>query len=153
VRAGRVQRRDQPRPPAGELPAQGCPVQAGQLAQGRVLPADAPRVPRTGAPLLAGEAPVVWLLLRWVGRRCTAVGAAAVHRAAGPTFLIGATPRASLHHRAEARCTGTHLGSRFTSYFWLVVAAALGKANWQHSRSLQHQYDSGGQNSHRVDNR
>src|SRR5690606_18779539 len=59
MRAGGVQRRGQPRPPAGALPAEGRHLPAGQLAERGVLPAAAHRVPRAGPPLLSGEQVVV----------------------------------------------------------------------------------------------
>jgi hypothetical protein len=50
----------------------------------RVVAADAPRIPRTGRPLLPGEQAVVQVLLRRIGRRCAHLGAASLHRAAEP---------------------------------------------------------------------
>ena len=55
VHAGGVQRRGQPRPPAGELPAQGRRRQARQLPQGRLLAPPAPG--GTSRPKAGGEFP------------------------------------------------------------------------------------------------
>src|SRR5690606_41777827 len=83
----RVQRREQPPPPAGALPAEGRSVPAGQLAEGGVLPAAATGVPRAGPPRLSGEQVAVGLLLgRECGRR-SAQCPAPVHRAAEPPRL------------------------------------------------------------------
>src|ERR1017187_2236593 len=67
-RPGRVQRRSQPRPPAGELPAESRPVPAGELPQGPLVPAAAAGIPRTAAALLEGGPAVVRVLLRRVRR-------------------------------------------------------------------------------------
>jgi Transposase and inactivated derivatives len=65
--------------------------------QRRVIAADAPRVPRPGAPLLPGEQAVVGVLLRRICRRRPDLGPAPLHRAAQPPGLehargLAATP-------------------------------------------------------------
>src|SRR5690606_37592850 len=116
------------RPPPRELPAEGRRVQAGELPQGRVLPAPPPGVPRTRPALLAGTTPVVRLVLRRFRPRRTAQHREAVHRAAEPAALTrvevnSANPctqlrseqfSGSLHHRAEARCTANSPGSQWS---------------------------------------
>src|SRR5690606_29358933 len=61
---GRDEWRGRSRPPVGGVPAEGCGVDAGELAEGRVVPAAAQALPGADTP----RSPVVAVLLRRVVR-------------------------------------------------------------------------------------
>src|SRR5215211_7626789 len=60
-------------------------VPARQQPEGRLVPAATAGVPRLGPALLAGQAAVVGVVLRRLGRRCSVERPAGLHRAAAPT--------------------------------------------------------------------
>jgi hypothetical protein len=70
-RAEGVQRRTQPRPPSGALPAEGRRPQAGQQPQGRLRPANTAGVHRPHRPRHHARAPAVTLALLRIVRRST----------------------------------------------------------------------------------
>jgi hypothetical protein len=69
-------------------------VLAGQQPQGGVLPSAAAGIPGPATALLAGQTPMVRVVLRGIGRRGTHLCPAPVHRTAGPAVLTGSCPPA-----------------------------------------------------------